>query len=100
MWYSYQNIDGKIVPEIGYHIHKAHWNKGFATEASAKSLAYGFETLEMKEIFIHTSYENQPSIRVARKIGMHFRKQYVKSLLRGKVEIPHVVYSKRSHEQI
>ena len=25
-----QDIDGEKLPEIGYHIHKMHWRKGFA----------------------------------------------------------------------
>ena len=29
-----QNIDGEMLPEIGYHIHKRHWRKGFAAEAA------------------------------------------------------------------
>ena len=30
-----QNIDGELLPEIGYHIHKDFWRQGFATEAAA-----------------------------------------------------------------
>ena len=29
-----QNIDGEMLPEIGYHIHKKYWRRGFAKEAS------------------------------------------------------------------
>ena len=29
-----QNIDGEILPEIGYHIHKKYWMYGFAKEAA------------------------------------------------------------------
>ena len=29
-----QNIDGKLLPEIGYHIHKDFWQQGYASEAA------------------------------------------------------------------
>ena len=29
-----QNIDGQMLPEIGYHIHKKYWRRGFAKEAA------------------------------------------------------------------
>jgi len=29
-----QNIDGEVVPEMGFHIIKDHCNKGYATEAA------------------------------------------------------------------
>ena len=38
-----QNIDGKIKPEIGYHINKKYQNNGFATEAARKCKDYKFE---------------------------------------------------------
>ena len=31
-----QNIDGEMLPEIGYHIHKKYWRRGFAKEAKVK----------------------------------------------------------------
>ena len=31
-----QNIDGESLPEIGYHIHKNHWRKGFGSEAASE----------------------------------------------------------------
>ena len=29
-----QAVDGRTLPEIGYHIHRAHWRQGFAREAA------------------------------------------------------------------
>ena len=29
-----QNIDGELLPEIGYHINKLYWNNGYAKEAA------------------------------------------------------------------
>lgn len=36
-----QNIDGKLLPEIGYHIHKDFWRQGFATEAATAVRDWG-----------------------------------------------------------
>ena len=90
---SLQNIDGKIVPEIGYHMHKDFWNKGYATEAALGSLNYGFETLKLDKIYIHTYVNNIPAQRVAEKLGMTKQFVYDKYLKTFKVTWPIVVYS-------
>lgn len=36
-----QNIDGELLPEIGYHIHKDFWRQGFATEAATAVRDWG-----------------------------------------------------------
>lgn len=56
--------------EIGWRIDKAHWNKGFATEAAKASLVFGFEKLLLKEIYSWTSVHNSKSEQVMKKIGM------------------------------
>ena len=33
---SLQNIDGEILPEIGYHINKNFWRNGYAKEAGTE----------------------------------------------------------------
>ncbi len=73
-----QDIDGIIVPEIGYHINKEFWRKGFATEASIACLKFGFEKLYLNEIYIHTYIKNIPSRRVAEKLRMEKIKEYEK----------------------
>lgn len=76
-----QDIEGERLPELGYHIHKDHWNKGFATEASSICIKYAFETLKLKGLYTYTSKENLPSIRVAEKNGMHFVKSFQKTVM-------------------
>ena len=34
--------DGEMLPEIGYHIHKKYWRKGFAKEAANKKSYFEF----------------------------------------------------------
>jgi RimJ/RimL family protein N-acetyltransferase len=88
-----QDIDGIIVPEIGYHVNKEYWNQDFATEASAASLKYGFEKLNLNEIYIHTYIKNIPSQRVAEKLKMKRIKEYEKYIKEYNIYMKHVVYS-------
>lgn len=89
---SNQNIDGQVVPEIGYQLNKAYWNKGYATEAAAGCLKYGFETLQLPEIYIHTSTANVPSARVAEKLKFTKIKEYEKYFPASSTTMEHVVY--------
>ncbi len=90
---SLQEIDGKTLPEIGYHIHKKYWRRGYASEAAKASLDYGFLKVGLPELFIHTSLENAASIRVAEKMGMKKRKTYDKVVNQASATVRHVVYA-------
>ena len=50
-----QNIDGVWLPEIGFHIIKAYWNKGYATEAASACKEYAWNVLGYSEIFSYTT---------------------------------------------
>jgi len=97
---AYPNIDGEHLPEIGYHINKAVWNRGYATEAAQGCMEFGFEQLELPEIFIHTYVENRPSIRVAEKLGMMKRKEFDKHIATHDVTMRHVVFSMKRQDYI
>ncbi len=56
--------------EIGWRLHHEHWGQGFATEGALACLEYGFQTLELKEIYSFTAAINHRSERVMIKIGM------------------------------
>lgn len=73
-----QNIygDGNLFPEIGYHIDKRFWCKGYATQAAKACLKYAFDNMDFNEIFCYQKYTNVPSRKVAEKIGMLLRKEY------------------------
>ena len=65
-----QNIDGEVLPEIGFHIIKEYCNKGYAAEAC---LHYAFDILGFEQVYSYTTIENIPSQIVAAKIGMKNR---------------------------
>ena len=47
---SIQNIDGEMLPEIGYHIHKRYWRKGFGKEAARAARDWVFEHTDFLDI--------------------------------------------------
>jgi ribosomal-protein-alanine N-acetyltransferase len=58
--------------ELGYWIGKQYWGQGFATEAGAALLRYGFETLGLNRIFAHHMRRNPASGRVMQKLRMRY----------------------------
>lgn len=57
--------------EIGWRLSRAHWGKGYATEAAKLVLEYAFNTLNIHELVSFTTVANIRSIAVMQKIGMH-----------------------------
>ena len=58
---------------VGYIIAAPHWCKGYATEAAAAVLRFGFETLDLNRIFAHHMTINPgASGTIMRKIGMRY----------------------------
>lgn len=56
--------------EIGWRLARRFWGQGYASEAAAAALAYGFERLGLEEIVSFTAVRNRPSEAVMRRIGM------------------------------
>ncbi len=56
--------------ELGYWIGVPYWGNGYATEAAAAMVNYGFQTLELQRIFASYVPRNVASGRVLQKIGM------------------------------
>ncbi len=71
-----QNIDGEMLPEIGFHIRRDHQRKGYAKEAAIAVLEWAFENTVYPAIYSYCKYTNEPSYKTAEAIGMHFQKEY------------------------
>jgi RimJ/RimL family protein N-acetyltransferase len=56
--------------EVGWRLAYEYWGRGYATEAAAEVLRFGFETLALTEIVSFTSLKNQRSIAVMQRLGM------------------------------
>lgn len=56
--------------EIGWHLARKHWKRGFATEAGRALLHRGFETLGLPTLHAVVEPPNTASQAVARRLGM------------------------------
>jgi RimJ/RimL family protein N-acetyltransferase len=55
-----------LFPECQHH--------GYATEAAAAMIAYGFDTLHLRRIVATTEHDNARSIKVMRRLGMRLER--------------------------
>jgi RimJ/RimL family protein N-acetyltransferase len=63
--------------DIGYRFMPQFWGKGYATEATKACLKYGFQEMNLKEIWGATHEENIASRRVLEKCGLTFVEQFM-----------------------
>jgi len=89
------------VLEVGWRLARAHWGRGYATEAAERSLAYAFEVLTRDEVVSFTAATNLPSQRVMQRLGM--RRDPAEDFEHPKVPVgcpvrPHVLYRIRAAE--
>jgi RimJ/RimL family protein N-acetyltransferase len=86
--------DGNPTPdfEVGWHLKKAAWGKGYATEAGQAVLDYGFNVLKLPIIYAVVNPENTASIHVTQRLGMvplgRTQKYYGEELELFKLELP------------
>ena len=71
-----QNIDGEMLPEIGYHIHKKHWRKGYAGEAARAVRDWAFRNTDYDILYSYMKYTNVGSWSTAISNGMKKVKEY------------------------
>mgnify|MGYP002640408406 CR=1 FL=1 len=62
-------------PDIGYSLLERYEGKGYAFEAAEAILDYGFRVHNLKHIEAIVSGENQRSIHLLKKLGMHYKNQ-------------------------
>ena len=56
--------------EVGWRLAHEHWGQGFASEAAAEALSFGFESLMLPEIVSFTTPHNHRSVAVMQRLGM------------------------------
>lgn len=71
-----QNIDGELLPEIGYHIHKKYWRRGFGSEAARAVRDWAFKNTSYDRLYSYMKYTNVASYSTALSIGMKKVKEY------------------------
>lgn len=71
-----QNIDGELLPEIGYHINKRLWRKGLGKEAARAVRDWVFEHTDYDSVYSYMKYTNVGSYSTAMANGMKKVKEY------------------------
>jgi RimJ/RimL family protein N-acetyltransferase len=81
-----QSVDEVDELEVGYHLRRDHWGRGFATEAAQACRDWAFAERNADYVISLIRPENLPSRRVAERNGMTLWKQITWR------ELPHSVY--------
>ncbi|MDU1889413.1 MAG: GNAT family N-acetyltransferase [Dysgonomonas sp.] len=89
---TYQEYEGKQIPEIGYLLRKEFWHKGYATEAAIACKEYAFKALNFNKIYSIIRDTNTASQRVAQRNGMIPTATFIKHY-RG-IDMPHILFCK------
>jgi RimJ/RimL family protein N-acetyltransferase len=59
--------------EFVYFLNRKSWGKGYATEIARRIIRYGFEELNLPEVFASVDDVHAASIHVLEKAGMSFK---------------------------
>lgn len=67
----------EILPavEVGWRLARRHWGRGYATEAAAAVLGFGFEAARLERIVSVHRVGNDASQRVMEKLGMSLERE-------------------------
>lgn len=60
------------VMELGWNTYRPFWGNGFASEAAAVALSHALEVRGEPKVQAYIAPGNQPSIRVAERLGLNF----------------------------
>lgn len=60
--------------DIGFSFLERYWNNGFAREAAAACMSYGWTKVGLERLIAITAQQNTSSIRLLQKLGLHFEK--------------------------
>jgi RimJ/RimL family protein N-acetyltransferase len=69
-----KHLDDGPEIEVGYHLARPAWGKGYATEAARACLRHGFDRLGLPRIVAVVDPLNHASQRVIEKIGLKFER--------------------------
>ena len=64
-----QQINGRIMPEIGYHIRADKQRQGYAKEAAIAVRDWTFQNTPFRVVCSYMKYTNEPSAKTARSYG-------------------------------
>lgn len=87
-----QRILDTDVVEVGYLFNRAHWHRGYATEAALACVDHAFAQLGVDRVWAQVRDTNLASMNVAIRLGMTVRGRFEKHY-RG-VDMPHLAFAR------
>ena len=72
---SWQLADEEPVLELGYHLRRDHWGRGYATEAARACMDYAFRVVTLDRLVSLIKPENVPSRGVAERNRMRAERE-------------------------
>ena len=73
-----QDVDADQFVEVGWHVRRDLWGRGYATEAGIACRDHAFESVGVDRLVSIIRPENVPSCRVAEKLGLTVWKETVR----------------------
>jgi RimJ/RimL family protein N-acetyltransferase len=71
------DLDGQAEVELGYRLCLKFWGKGYAREAAAAMLKYGFGDLKLTRIMAFVLPQNRASVRILEKLGFQYLRDFI-----------------------
>lgn len=81
--------------EIGWHLARAHWGHGYATEAGRGLMQYGFDTLGYDVLHAVIEPPNMRSIAVVDRLGMRYVERTTRYF---GVDLEHYVFTQEEYQ--
>ena len=69
-------VEREMLPEIGYHVHKRYWRRGFGKEAARAARDWLFENTDYDIVYSYMKYTNAGSYCTAMANGIKKVKEY------------------------
>jgi ribosomal-protein-alanine N-acetyltransferase len=66
------DLDGRPEVELGYRLCLKFWGQGYAKEAAAAMLGYGFSELKLSRIMAFALAQNKASLRILDQLGFRY----------------------------
>ena len=70
-------LEGKSEVELGYRLCLKHWGRGYAQEAAAAVLSYGFGELNRPRIMAFVLPQNRASVKILEKLGFEYLREFL-----------------------
>lgn len=70
-------LDGQLEAELGYRLCLKFWGHGYAKEAAAAVLSYGFGDLKLAKIMAFVLPQNRASVKILEQLGFWYLRDFM-----------------------